>query len=76
MAYRVNVMLEDAAWGALQNVPKGERSRVVNTAILDWLRSRRRAQAIKRLGQTRKQLPPISTEQIVDMLRADRGRLG
>jgi hypothetical protein len=29
MAYRVNIMLEDAAWSALQNVPKGERSRVV-----------------------------------------------
>jgi hypothetical protein len=76
MAYRVNIMLEDTTWNALQNVPKGERSRVVNTAILDWLRSRRRAQAIKRLAQARKQLPPISTEQIVDMLRADRGRLG
>lgn len=76
MAYRVNIMLEDATWDALQHVPKGERSRVVNTAILDWLRSRRRTQAIKRLAQTRKQLPPISTEQIVDMLRDDRGRLG
>ena len=33
MSHRVNVVLDNYAWEALQSVPKGERSQINNTAM-------------------------------------------
>ena len=31
--HRVNILLDDTAWAALQEVPRGERSKMVSKAI-------------------------------------------
>ncbi len=38
MAHRVNFTLEDSVCQALKQVDKGERSKVVNSAIAEWLK--------------------------------------
>lgn len=74
MAHRVNVMLDDNIWKELKQVPAGERSRVVNAAILDWLKTRRRTSAAGKMDALRARMPAVSTKEIVDWLRVDRER--
>jgi hypothetical protein len=74
MAHRVNIMLDDTAWEVLKRVPKGERSRVVNTAITEWLKGRKRISAAQRMDALRKGMPSVATEDLVAWIRADRER--
>ena len=46
MRRRVNIMMDDDAWRIIEKLPRGARSRAVNTAIIEWSRAaerRRRA---------------------------------
>jgi hypothetical protein len=73
MPHRVNVVLKDEIWDALQAVPKGERSALVNDALARWieLRDRRAAAAeLDRLSSTLSPVPGSSEEWI----REDRER--
>lgn len=45
MARRINVVLEDAVWQSLQAVPKGERSKILNQALAEWMLAQKRRQA-------------------------------
>lgn len=74
MARRVNIMLDDAVWEVLKRVPRGERSRVVNAAITEWLRGRKRMEAVRRMDALRKEMPTVATEDLVAWIRADRER--
>ncbi len=74
MARRVNIMLDDAVWEVLKRVPRGERSRVVNAAIAEWLRGRKRMEAARRMDALRKEMPTVATEDLVAWIRADRER--
>lgn len=74
MTHRVNVMLDDATWEALRRVPRGDRSRVVNAAIIEWFRSRRRASAARRMDELRAEVPRVTTQELVDWIRRDRER--
>ena len=67
MSVRSNIVFEDAVWEALQQTPRGERSRVVNEAVADWLRRQRRLQASERIAQRRRQAKStgVSAEQLV-----------
>lgn len=76
MGHRVNVLLEDAIWRVLEKVPKGDRSRIVNTALAQWFRNRRRADAVRRMDELRAQLPAVTTRQVVEWVREDRERGG
>ncbi len=64
MGHRVNVMLDDEIWESLQQLPKGERSRLVNEALRDLLLRRQRRRAAKDMDTLRNSIPPIpgSTE--------------
>jgi hypothetical protein len=67
MPHRVNVVLKDEIWDALQGVPKGERSALVNDALARWieLRDRRAAAAeLDRLSSTLSPAPGSSEEWI------------
>lgn len=73
MSVRSNIVFDDDVWEALQQAPRGERSRVVNQAVAEWLK-RRDAEAACRLMDeisARHTAPPGSA---VDWLRADRER--
>ena len=74
MSHRVNVMLDEPIWRILQQYPKGERSRIVNAAISEWERSRRRREAAQRMDRLRTSLPQVTTKEIVADLRRDRER--
>lgn len=69
--HRVNVMLKDETWSALQSLPKGERSQFVNEALLLSFNLRRRQQAALRLTQLRDDMTPVKVDltEIVRELR-------
>lgn len=75
MAHRVNIMLDDDVWKVLRKVPRGERSKVINEAMLATIKSQRRTEACKRMDALAKTLPPVSMEEIVDWMRKDRQRV-
>ena len=74
MAHRVNVMLDNELWEELRQVPTGERSRVVNDAIAEWLKARRRAGIARKMDALRARMPRVATEEIAAWLREDRVR--
>lgn len=74
MAHRVNVMIDDEIWKEFQKVPSGERSRVVNRAIADWIKNRRRRSAARSMDALRAAMPAVSSSEIVTWLREDRER--
>jgi len=74
MSHRVNILLEDQIWRVLRKAPSGERSRIVNLALRQWFQARKRLDAARKMDTLRQQLSPVSTDQIVDWLRADRKR--
>lgn len=71
MAHRINIMLDDENWKRLQEIPAGERSRLINESLSQELLRRQRLAAIERMDQLRATLPKVSgcSE---DWIRADR----
>ena len=72
MAHRVNIMLDNTVWGTLKKVPAGERSKIVNAAVAEWFKSRRRQIAARKMDALREAMPVVSTQEIVAWLRRDR----
>ena len=67
MAHRVNVMLDDEIWNDVQKMPKGERSRLINRAIRDYLLHQQRHEAMRRMDELRARTKAVagSTEEWV-----------
>ena len=75
MPTKVNVVLDDDVKEELERlVESGMRSRVVNRALRRELLIVRRAQADKRLDKLRAEGKPISSSELLALLRKDRGR--
>lgn len=74
MTHRVNIVLEDVVWAALSRAPQGERSRIVNSALKQWLHERSRRDAARRMDELRATLAPVTTRQIVGWVREERER--
>lgn len=53
MAHRINIMLDDENWKRLQEIPAGERSRLINESLSQELLRRQRLAAIERMDQLR-----------------------
>lgn len=53
MSMRSNIVFDDAVWEDLQQTPRGERSRVVNQAVAEWLQRQRRDAASTRIAARR-----------------------
>ncbi|MBI2779014.1 MAG: hypothetical protein HYX62_04420 [Gammaproteobacteria bacterium] len=75
MGHRVNIMLDEEAWNALQACAKGERSKVVNNAITAWFKTRQRIKAAQKMDALRAKLPGVSTQDVVSWIREDRERM-
>ncbi len=45
MSHRVNIMLDNEVWQAMQALPRGERSRLINRAIKAYMLQQRRKNA-------------------------------
>ena len=75
MAHRLNIMLDDAVWESLQQLPKGARSRYISQAVEERLRRERRQSAAAEMDALRSKLPPLDDDiDVVEMLRKDRVR--
>jgi hypothetical protein len=75
MAKKVNIVLEDDVKADLDNlVEAGSRSRIINIALRKELTLIRRRQLTQQLNKIRAKTKPMSSGQIVQLLRRDRGR--
>ena len=75
MASKVNIVLDDDLKLELESlVEAGLRSRVINTALRKELMLIRRRQLSDQLDQLRGKTKPVSTREIVRLIRRDRGR--
>jgi hypothetical protein len=71
MSHRINVMLDDEVWESLSQLPKGERSRVINQALQETLLRQRREEAFARIEELRKQMEPLGMS-AEEWIRRDR----
>jgi hypothetical protein len=75
MASQVNIVLDDDVNSELESlVEVGSRSRVINDALRKELALLRRQKVSARLDDPRTKTRPISTEEIVRLIRRDRAR--
>jgi len=75
MAHRLNIMLDDAVWESLQQLPKGARSRYISQAVEERLRRERKQKAAAEMDALRSNLPALDDGiDVVEMLRKDRAR--
>ncbi len=75
MASKVNIVLDDDVKKDLESlVESGMRSRVINTALRKELALMRRRRLSDELDNLRAKTRPISTKEIVRLIRRDRGR--
>lgn len=75
MAAKVNIVLDDDVKQELESlVEAGMRSRVINTALRKELSLMRRRSLSRELDTLRGRTKPVSTKDIVQWIRRDRGR--
>jgi Arc/MetJ-type ribon-helix-helix transcriptional regulator len=75
MPTKVNIVLDDDVKTELERlVESGMRSRVINKALRQELQSIRRRAASERIDNLRRKTRPVSTSEIVTLVRRDRGR--
>jgi Arc/MetJ-type ribon-helix-helix transcriptional regulator len=75
MASKVNIVLDDDIKADLEAlVEAGSRSRVINAALRKELTLIRRRRLTERLDHLRTKTKPMSSQEIIDLLRRDRGR--
>ena len=73
--HRVNILFDDNAWAALQEIPRGERSKMVSQAVAKMAELERKIKAAEKMDALRKTLSKkTSTAQIVKWIREDRNR--
>lgn len=75
MPTKVNIVLDEDVKAELERlVESGMRSRVINKALRQELQAMRRAAASKRIDDLRASMKPVSSSEIVKLVRRDRGR--
>jgi len=75
MAAKVNIVLDDDVKLELENlVESGLRSRVINNALRKELILIRRHKLSEQLDALRAKTKPVSSREIVELIRRDRGR--
>ncbi len=75
MPTKVNIVLDDDVKADLDRlVASGKRSRVINSAVRRELRLITRRAANARVDEFRMTTRPVSTADIVKLIRRDRGR--
>jgi hypothetical protein len=73
MSHRINVILDDEVWESLGQLPKGERSRLINNAIARELLRQQRQRAMEEMDRLRK-TPRLTKETAEELVRRDRKR--
>jgi hypothetical protein len=65
-------MMDDDSWRIIERLPRGTRSRAVNTAIREWAGVSMRREASARMDVLRARMPAVGTCEIVRWIREDR----
>lgn len=73
MSHRINVILDDEVWESLGQLPKGERSRLINIAVARELLRQQRERAMTKMDRLRK-TPRLIKETTEELVRRDRER--
>ena len=74
MSHRINIMVDVAAWSVLEKLPRGERSKAINSAVVEWARARKRRDAAVRMDALSEELPAVTGREIARWIREDRER--
>lgn len=75
MPQKVNIVLDDDVKDQLEAlVESGSRSRVINNALRKELMAMQRRRLSEQLDRLRAGTKPVSTQEIVRLVRRDRGR--
>ena len=76
MSHRINVFVHVDVWRFLREVPQGERSRTINTALRDWVLRHRRLDAAAEMDRLRNgaEDATITSVEIVRWIREERER--
>ncbi|HEY2931030.1 MAG TPA: hypothetical protein VGK99_04735 [Acidobacteriota bacterium] len=75
MPVKVNIVLDDDVKSDLDTlVESGSRSHLINRAVRKELLQIRRQQLSEKLARLRKKTTPVSTQEIISLLRRDRSR--
>ena len=74
MTHRINIIVHDDVWGFLRDVPQGQRSRTINDALRDWVRRRRRLDAVADMDRLRNAAgaQAVTAEEVARWVREDR----
>jgi hypothetical protein len=74
MSRRINVLIDEDAWGFLEMVPVGERDRVVNEALRSWVARGWRQDGVRETDLRRAELSDVTTDEVDRWIREDRER--
>ena len=74
MSHRISITVNDDTWGFLKEIPQGERSRIINQALREWVRRRRRLDAVAEMDRLRSdaKAKSVTSAEIVRWIRAER----
>lgn len=74
MTHRINIIVQDDVWLFLRDIPKDQRSRIINDALRAWVRQRRRSDAVADMDRLRSAsgTTAVTTEEIVRWIREGR----
>ncbi|BBA36468.1 hypothetical protein sS8_4538 [Methylocaldum marinum] len=59
MPHRINIVLDDSVRAQLQEIPQGERSKIINESLAETLARRGRMEAFARIRERSKSLEPL-----------------
>ena len=76
MSHRINVIVHDDVWRFLREVPQGERSRTINSALREWALRHRRFDAAAEMDRLRNgaEATAMTGAEIVRWIREERER--
>ncbi len=74
MSHRINVVIDDQLWEDLRQIPKGERSRLINESLAERLKQKKRERLLDEMQATARGAKPAG-EDAVTLLRRQRYRL-
>lgn len=74
MSHRINVLIDDQRWEDLRQIPKGERSRLINESLAERLKQKKRERLLEEMQATAGSAKPAG-EDAVTLVRRQRYRL-
>lgn len=75
MTYRANVIFSEDTWHSLKKLRRGERSKLIDSAVQDWFKWQKRHRASQVLDALRQGLPRIPHKRVMSVLKNQRKKI-